>query len=165
MESSSEALTRLVIQLAVILFAAKIGGEICERYVRIPAVIGELLAGMIIGLLFLSGREILGPLFLGEREIPGLGLLFEHIGGGREGEAGFGIPVSDSLWAISQIGAIVLLFIAGLVWKPIFACFFAMPGQPFWSPSVGWFCPSFLEWSRLSCLGSLIATPIPKHFL
>ena len=69
---------------------------------------------MIIGLLFLSGREILGPLFLGEREIPGLGLLFEHIGGGREGEAGFGIPVSDSLWAISQIGAIVLLFIAGL---------------------------------------------------
>lgn len=113
-ESSSEALTRLVIQLAVILFAAKIGGEICERYVRIPAVIGELLAGMIIGLLFLSGREILGPLFLGEREIPGLGLLFEHIGGGREGEAGFGIPVSDSLWAISQIGAIVLLFIAGL---------------------------------------------------
>ena len=59
---ASEALTRLVIQLAVILFSAKIGGEICERYVRIPAVIGELLSGMIIGAfsigLALSGTEL-----------------------------------------------------------------------------------------------------------
>ena len=57
---ASEALTRLVIQLAVILFSAKIGGEICERYVRIPAVIGELLSGMIIGA-FLSDWRFRAP--------------------------------------------------------------------------------------------------------
>ena len=41
----TELVTRLVFQLAVILAAAKIGGEICERYLKIPPVLGELLAG------------------------------------------------------------------------------------------------------------------------
>lgn len=37
---------RLVAQLSIILIAAKIGAELCERYLKQPAVLGELLAGV-----------------------------------------------------------------------------------------------------------------------
>ena len=100
MENGTEAITRLVFQLAVILAAAKLGGEVCERYLKTPAVLGELAAGIIIG-----------PFALGAIDVPGVGPLFEHVAGGGEG---FSIPVSDSLWAIAQVGSIVLLFVAGL---------------------------------------------------
>ena len=103
MEDSTEAIVRLVFQLAVILIAAKLGGEICERFLKIPAVLGELGAGILIG-----------PFALGGVEIAGFGPLFEdlalHAGGGEE----FVLPVSEGLWAIAQVGAIVLLFSAGL---------------------------------------------------
>ena len=102
MENSTEAVTRLVFQLAVILFAAKVGGEIFERWLKIPAVLGELAAGIIIGPFALGGVEILG-----------VGPLFEEIGSAVEG-GGFSIPVSEGLWSIAQVGAIILLFTAGL---------------------------------------------------
>ncbi|MEE9324996.1 MAG: hypothetical protein V3U90_05560, partial [Dehalococcoidia bacterium] len=44
-----ETVTLLVFQLAAILVVAKIGGEIFVRYLRLPAVIGELVGGVIIG--------------------------------------------------------------------------------------------------------------------
>ena len=100
MEHSAEAVTRLIFQLAVILFAAKLGGELSERYLKVPAVIGELSVGIIIGPFALGGVDILG-----------LGSLFEPIAAGVEG---FAIPVSDSLWSIAQVGSIILLFMAGL---------------------------------------------------
>ena len=100
MEHGTEAITRLIIQLAAILFAAKLGGELSERYLKIPAVIGELSVGIIIGPFALGGVEILG-----------LGSLFEPVAADIEG---FAIPVSDSLWSIAQVGSIVLLFMAGL---------------------------------------------------
>ena len=55
----------LVIQLAVILVAAKIAGEICDRYLKIPTVLGELGAGTLIGPFALGGIAFfgLGPLF------------------------------------------------------------------------------------------------------
>ena len=102
MEHSTEALTRLVLQLGVILFAAKLGGEICERYLKVPSVLGELTAGIIIG-----------PFALGGLDIPGLGSLFEHARSATE-QGGFSIPVSEGLWSIAQVGAIILLFMAGL---------------------------------------------------
>ncbi len=102
MENSGQSLTHLVFQLAVILLAAKVGGEVFERYLKAPAVLGELAAGVIIG-----------PFALGGLDIPGVGPLFQARGGPGTGELS-AIPVSDSLWAIAQVGAIVLLFSAGL---------------------------------------------------
>ena len=102
MEHSAEAIVRLVFQLAVILLAAKLGGEVCERFLKIPPVLGELGAGILIG-----------PFALGGIDIPGLGPLFEDLASGHS-EGGFVLPISDSLWSIAQIGAIVLLFSAGL---------------------------------------------------
>ena len=101
MEDITESVTRLVFQLAAILIAAKLAGEACERYLRTPPVLGELAAGIIIG-----------PFALGGVDIPGMGPLFEHVVGGET--EGFVIPVSEALWSIAQVGAIILLFVAGL---------------------------------------------------
>ena len=92
--------TKLVFQLAVILAVAKIGGEICERYIKIPAVLGELVSGIIIGPFALGGLHILGfdPLFS------------LHTSNGHTSA----IPISLELFSISQVAAIVLLFAAGL---------------------------------------------------
>ena len=97
MDESAELITRLVFQLAVILIAAKLAGEAFERYLKIPAVLGELAAGIIIG-----------PFALGGWDVPAIGPLFEHV------EAGVTIPVSEGLWSIAQIGSVVLLFMAGI---------------------------------------------------
>ena len=99
-EGLTEVVTRLVIQLAVILLVAKLGGELCLRVLRIPPVLGELTAGVIIGPHALGGVEIVGwELF------PALV---------AEGEAVSVIPVSSELWAIAQVASIVLLFVVGL---------------------------------------------------
>ena len=103
MEDSSEAVVRLVFQLAVILIAAKLGGEICERFLKIPPVLGELGAGILIG-----------PFALGGIDIAGLGPLFEELAHSSNADEGFQLPISLSLWSIAQVGAIVLLFSAGL---------------------------------------------------
>ena len=103
MEHSADDIVRLVLQLAVILIAAKLSGEICERFLKIPPVLGELGAGILIG-----------PFALGGVDIPGLGPLFEDLHSAASGTEGFTLPISDSLWSLAQIGAIILLFTAGL---------------------------------------------------
>ncbi|MEE9325390.1 MAG: cation:proton antiporter, partial [Dehalococcoidia bacterium] len=81
-----------------ILVVAKIGGEIFVRYLRLPAVIGELVGGVIIG-----------PFALGDLiPVYNLGQLFE-----KPSEA-VAIPVSSELFAFAQVAAIVLLFVVGL---------------------------------------------------
>ena len=82
----------------MIIIAAKICGELVERYLKQPSVLGELTAGMIIG-----------PYALGSMiHLPGMeGALFEL----HEGAT---IPVSNELWAFVQVAAIILLFMAGL---------------------------------------------------
>ena len=98
----TEAVMRLAIQLAVILLAAKVGGEVAQRYLRMPPVLGELAAGVIIG-----------PFALGVLDIPGYGPLFPNVA--ESGGAHLGaVPVSLELYAISQIASIVLLFVIGL---------------------------------------------------
>ncbi len=93
-----ETVTLLVFQLAAILVVAKIGGEIFVRYLRLPAVIGELVGGVIIG-----------PFALGDLiPVHNLGQLFE------KPQDVVGIPVSSELFAFSQVAAIVLLFVVGL---------------------------------------------------
>lgn len=95
-ESSSgagmgERMTRLVIQLAVIICVAKVVGFVCENYLRIPEVLGELATGMVIGPYALGG-------WLNLFSVP----------------AGNGFPVSPELYGIATIASIVLLYLAGL---------------------------------------------------
>ncbi len=96
----TELVIALLIQLAVILAVAKLAGELALRVLKVPPVLAELAAGIIIGPYALGGVEMLGvgPLFpLPERA-----------------SQGAGIPVSDPLFALAQIGSIVLLFAVGL---------------------------------------------------
>ena len=103
MENATETVTRLVFQLAVILACAKLGGELAERFLKMPAVLGELGAGIIIG-----------PFALGGIDVPVLGALFEQLPALEGRGEGLAIPVSEGLWSIAQVGAIVLLFTAGI---------------------------------------------------
>jgi Kef-type K+ transport system membrane component KefB len=86
-----------VLQVGVVLVAAKVGGEIFERWLRQPAVLGELLMGVLIG-----------PYALGAIDVPGVGRLF------GEATAGGEIPIPLALWVFAELGAVVLLFVAGL---------------------------------------------------
>ncbi len=95
---------RLLIQVAIILFAAKVAGELAARFLKLPAVLAELGVGVLIGPFALGGLSLtvagftLGPLF----PLPL-----------TEGEPA-AIPVSNELYALAQIGSIVLLFAIGL---------------------------------------------------
>jgi Kef-type K+ transport system membrane component KefB len=86
----------LVVRLAIILLAAKIGAEIAGRFLKIPPVLGELAAGIAIGPFALGGLHIgsVGPLF----EVP------EHST----------IPIAPELFFVAQAAAVILLFQAGL---------------------------------------------------
>lgn len=98
--SMVENMMLLVFQLALILFVAKYMGKLFE-YMKLPSVIGELFAGILIG-----------PYLLGKIPLPNLphGLfgdfLFQHP------EAA--LPVSNELYAFSVIASILLLFMVGL---------------------------------------------------
>ena len=96
----TEIVVKLLIQLAVILFAAKLAGEIATRYLKLPPVLAELGAGVVIG-----------PFALGGIAIPGFGPLFPipEVEG-----APAVIPVSNELFTLAQLGSIFLLFAIGL---------------------------------------------------
>lgn len=83
-----------VFQLSIILFAAHVGGSLVER-IHLPAILGEVIAGMIIG-----------PYFLGQIPLPGF----------SEGLFPFceGLPVSLELYSFTTIASIILLFLVGL---------------------------------------------------
>ncbi len=92
----TEIITDLVFQLALIIFAARIFGKLAVR-VGIPSVLGELVAGIIIG-----------PFALGGIALPG----FSHgLFGIIDPLAG---AVSPELYAFAQIASIILLFASGL---------------------------------------------------
>ena len=89
----------LAIQIAVVLFAARFAGNIATK-LRLPSVLGELLAGILIG-----------PFVLGQIGLPLHGF---EAGLFPLPEAGSPIPVSLSLYSLATIGSIVLLFMSGL---------------------------------------------------
>ncbi|MFH1714708.1 MAG: cation:proton antiporter [Elusimicrobiota bacterium] len=85
----------IVFQLSFILFAAWLGGTLFSK-MRLPAVLGEIIAGVIIG-----------PYFLGHIHMPGFSDgLFPLI----EGQ----FPVSAALYAFTTIASIILLFLVGI---------------------------------------------------
>ena len=96
----SEILIRLLIQLSIILFVAKIAGELATRFLKIPSVLAELGAGVAIGPFALGGLTLFGfgPLF----PIP--------LVDGKPAS----IPIGNELYALAQIGSVVLLFAIGL---------------------------------------------------
>ena len=89
-----ERMTILVLQLGVIIFAARAGGILFER-LRMPAIIGEIAAGIVIG-----------PYLLGGVTIAGLGhSLFPMYGN---------FPISFELYGFTTVASIILLFLVGL---------------------------------------------------
>jgi Kef-type K+ transport systems, membrane components len=84
----------LVIQLSIIIVAAWAGGVVFERF-RLPAVLGEIIAGTIIG-----------PYLLGQLPIWGFNQGLFPLAGS--------FPISDELYAFTTIASIVLLFLAGV---------------------------------------------------
>jgi len=88
-------MTQYILQLAIILLAARMGGFLVKRYLNGPAALGELAAGMLIG-----------PYALGAWSIPGWGPLFPPMAGI--------FPVSTELYALATLASIVLLFLSGL---------------------------------------------------
>jgi Kef-type K+ transport system membrane component KefB len=85
----------LILQLAVIIIFAKVGGFVFQRYLKMPSVLGELASGMLIGPYALGGKI----------DFPGMGILFsEHMG----------FAASAELYGIATLASIILLFLAGL---------------------------------------------------
>ena len=81
----------LMISLGVLLFAAKLMAELFHR-IKLPIVLGELLAGIIVGPFAIGGL----PLFNGEPLV----------------------VLDETLLSIGEIAAVVILFIAGLEITP-----------------------------------------------
>jgi Kef-type K+ transport system membrane component KefB len=98
-EASGHSLTHmmmhLIIQLAVIIIVAKIGGYLFQRFLKMPSVLGELASGMVIGPYALGGMI----------DIPNLGILFAE---------SHGFAASPQLYGIATLASIILLFLAGL---------------------------------------------------
>jgi Kef-type K+ transport system membrane component KefB len=88
---SSLSLVHIVISLAVLLFAAKLFAELFHR-IKLPIVLGELLAGIVVGPFALGGL----PIFNGEPLV----------------------ELEETIKHIGEIAAIVILFIAGLEITP-----------------------------------------------
>jgi len=92
----SHLMTHLVLQVALIVIAARVVGIIFSRYLKQPKVLGELVAGIIIG-----------PYLLGSITLP---LLKQPLFPETETL----LPVSPELYGLAVIASIVLLFLAGL---------------------------------------------------
>jgi len=97
MESGSitETMAVLALQLGIILFAVKIFGKLAKR-VKIPQVLGELIAGVVIG-----------PFALGGIALPGFPQGLFTAGQGS-------LAVTPELYAFASIASIMLLFVSGL---------------------------------------------------
>lgn len=98
----------LAFQLSVILVAAKLMGELFERGLKLPAVLGELAAGLIIG-----------PYALGGIHLPVIDSALFPLADAAEkivqnGEIVPIIPLSEVIYGIATFASIVLLFLAGL---------------------------------------------------
>lgn len=88
-------MVHLILQLAVIIICAKVGGYLFQRFLKMPSVLGELASGMVIGPYALGGLI----------HIPNLGILFAE---------SHGFAATPQLYGIATLASIILLFLAGL---------------------------------------------------
>jgi Kef-type K+ transport system membrane component KefB len=93
----TEQAALFALQVGIVLIAAKIGGEVFERWLLQPAVLGELVAGVLIG-----------PYAIGAVAWPVVGRVF------GDASAAAAIPIPTPLWVFAELAAVVLLFVAGL---------------------------------------------------
>ena len=133
----SASFLHIVISLAVLLFAAKLFAELFHR-IKMPVVLGELLAGIIVGPFALGGL----PIFDGEPLV----------------------ILDETVKHIGEIAAIVILFIAGLEITP--REFLRGGAASFTVGSLGVVVPFFVGYYVFTTLGSealeamLIATAL-----
>ena len=98
----------LVLQIGIIIFAAKLGGTIAGA-LKLPSVLGELGAGIVIG-----------PWALGGIPIPGFDGMFQHglfYGDALRAQAVAGgnpFAATPELYGICTIASVVLLFLSGI---------------------------------------------------
>jgi Kef-type K+ transport system membrane component KefB len=94
-EPITETMAVLALQLGIILFVVRYCGRLVKR-VGIPQVLGELLAGVLIG-----------PYALGGVGLPGFprGVFPLHAGA---------LAVSTELYAFASVASVILLFASGL---------------------------------------------------
>ena len=95
--SLTHMMMMLAFQLGVIIIAAKLGGELFQRVLRLPAVLGELAAGLVIGPYALGAA--LFPLSEAAQVTPGGNVI---------------VPVSVMIYGVATFASIILLFLAGL---------------------------------------------------
>ncbi|MDR0324407.1 MAG: cation:proton antiporter [Treponema sp.] len=94
-ESITELMTLLILQLGIIFFAVRFFGSLVKK-LGIPQVLGELIAGIIIG-----------PFALGGIQLPGFPNGIFPYGTGA-------LAVSTELYAFAVVASIILLFVSGL---------------------------------------------------
>jgi len=98
-------ITVVLLQLALVIAAAKIGGAVAERF-GIPGVLGELAAGVIVGPFALGGYL---PIPVHGQWIP---LFPSPVMDAVTHQMEW--PLSNEFWFIAQLASIILLFVAGL---------------------------------------------------
>lgn len=94
-DNMTHRMMMLVMQLGLILFAARLGNMFFEKF-KMPGVLGELFAGILIG-----------PFLLGAIPLPGFPAGIFPIGSET-------FPISPELYGISTLASVVLLFMIGL---------------------------------------------------
>ncbi|MDR0447390.1 MAG: cation:proton antiporter, partial [Treponema sp.] len=94
-ESIADLMVILILQLGIVIFAVRFFGKLVKK-AGIPQVLGELLAGIIIG-----------PYALGGIALPGFPQGIFSPGTGS-------LVVSVELYAFATVASIILLFVSGL---------------------------------------------------
>ncbi len=108
----------VLLQLAIVLAAAKIGGEICDRWLKQPAVLGELVCGVLVGTSVLNWVPGADPTLGAMAEIGAVLLLFEV---GLESDLGDLCRVGGAaLWV--ALAGVALPFAGGYVAASALGC-------------------------------------------
>ncbi len=102
-----EVYFKFILSFALILIAARIGGEIAERYLKQPAVIGELVAGIAISP-FALGALINDPIILSFARIEHAQFFT------AKGSFAFEVGEFNVMQIIAEIAVVALLFVAGV---------------------------------------------------